>query len=140
MSYLYKQKLSFEDLQGWQSEQWRVVVFEPERYLLGIYSHHLEQNGFEIQTVSEPDDIIITVSQFSPHLLVFNADKTSKDNSLSLFRIKREFPRLYILTTACDLSYEDVKELMAKGISGHINRRLSRPQDIAHIAVSLLKH
>lgn len=140
MAYLYKQKLSFEDLRRWQAGQWRVVVFEPEKYLLGIYNHHLLQNGFEVESILELDDIMILVSQFSPHLLIFNADSISKNHLAHLLRIKREFPQLYILTTAYDLSNEDVKGLMTEGVSAHINRRLSRPQDVAHIAVSLLKN
>ena len=140
MPYLFKQKLNIGDLIALNTEAKRVLIFEPEEYLSGIYAYHLSNQDFEVVERRDLYETASALSLYKPHLLVFNAEFLggTKKNKTWLLSVKKDYPQLHVVTTGYNLSSEGVGELMAAGISSHLNRRLTRPQDLAVIVKSIL--
>lgn len=140
MAYIFKQKLRVSDLAHISPNRKKVLIYEPEEYLSALYGSYLRIHKFAVEHCANLDALPKTLTEFSPHLLIFNTD--SPGNSLSskswLMAAKKYYPELIIVTTNINLSHEGVRELMSAGISSHINRSLSRPQDIVVIVKSLL--
>ncbi|MBI5530619.1 MAG: hypothetical protein HY918_03920 [Candidatus Doudnabacteria bacterium] len=140
MSYLFKQKLNLGDLSLTNREIKRVLVFEPEEYLAALYANYVRNQEFEVRHCLELEEVPALIVKFSPHLLVFNAealDSPVKSKSW-LVSLKNRHPELHVVTIGYNISSEGVRELMSAGISSHINRHLSRPNDIAHIIKAIL--
>jgi hypothetical protein len=141
VAYLFKQKLNLTDLAGVTVIPKRILIYEPETYLAALYAHYLRMHNFDIKhcpNLSEVTDMIIS---FQPHLLIFCADGiTPPFRAPSLISaLNRRFPELSLLTTARDLGHQGTKDLMDAGVLGHLNRNLSRPQDIPILVKTILQ-
>lgn len=138
MSYIFKQKLNISDLAPVDSVVPKVLVFEPEDYLGGLYKHHLNNHSFDVRHCVSHHEIDGWINFFSPDLLIFSLDS---DFSLSdAKKIFKKIPHIKIITTSFNISHENVKDLMASGVLGHINRRFSRPKDLVTLAKTLFYH
>lgn len=139
MAYLFKQKLNLSELVVNSLSPKRVLIHEPEEYLAALYGHYLRQHNFDVKHCPDLEKISKVINIFKPDVLVFCADAPHLAGGLwnLLPRLSQDFPQLRLVSTGLDSSSR-VKELMAAGVLGHINRKLSRPQDLAVIIKSIL--
>jgi hypothetical protein len=142
MAYIFKQKLNIHDLAGVVHRQKRVLVHEPEEYLSALYGHYLREHNFDVKHCPDLGKISHLIASFRPDVLVFCSDAT---HSLSSREIKKllsgfslELPDLRLVATGLNSSGELLRELMSAGVLGHINRKLSRPQDLVVVIKSIL--
>ena len=141
MAYLFKQKLNLSDLAGLARDRKRILIYEPEEYLGTLYSHYLRTHNFDIKHCPDLKRLREYIITFEPDLLIFSlglGDGFPKD-FLTPNRLIKEFPNLKIISTGYNLSSQKIGELMATGVVSHINRRLSRPQDLALIVKTILQ-
>ena len=138
MSYIFRQKLNLGELVNHEQEPRKILVFEPEQYLGALYRHYLLEHNFDVKHCPELDRIKAALFDFSPHVLVFNAEWPGSEGNREIMSIKRNFPELVVVSTGYNIGNEDLKLLMQAGVSSHINRRLSRPQDLVEIVKAVL--
>lgn len=140
MDYIFKQKLQLADLAGLQSRPKRILIYEPESDLAALYAYYLREHNFEIKHCFNTDAIRQHVVSFQPHLLIFSAD--GPELSLKIKPIAatliKEFPGLNLVSTGYSVSGRRIGELMSIGVISHINRRLSRPQDVVDVVKMVL--
>ncbi len=139
MAYLFRQKLYLKDLAGLSAPPKKILISEPESYLSALYGHYLEAHNFDIKHCPRLDQIKAALANFSPHLLLVNADSRGVEHLLGA-DFKSEFPRLLVVTTAYNLNAKNLGLLMNAGATGHINRQLTRPQDVVDIVKALLNN
>lgn len=140
MAYIFKQKLNLADLAGLDVLPKRILIYEPKDYLAELYAHYLRLHNFDIMHCPNLSEVSKMIAGFKPHLLIFCADgqDAALKTSGMISVLSRRFPDLRLLTTAHDLSRQGINDLMGAGVVSHLNRRLSRPQDIVHIVETLL--
>lgn len=140
MRYLFKQKLNLSDLVNFKGVQKKVLIYEPQEYLAALYSHYLRLHNFDIKHCPEFGKLKTMITDFCPELLIFNVEAETKSKENPSFNFKRHFPGLLVVTIGYNLGSESLKSLMNAGVSSHINRKLSRPQDVAVVVNTLLNH
>jgi len=141
MAYIFKQKLNLADLAGLSAGPKRILIYEPEDYLAALYTHYLCQHNFDIKHCPNLSEVSGVIANFHPHLFIFNADGFSAAPKFSglILSLSQKFSDLHFLTIGYNLSRQGIKELMSAGVESHLNRRLSRPQDIVEVARTLLQ-
>jgi len=140
MAYLFRQKISIEDLVEINSSRKKVLLYEPENYLAGLYEHYLQQHNFDVKHCPHLAELKQSIKAFSPDLLIFNVENWDGKKKLLAFNFKRDFPLLPVISTGYNVNSEDLTALMDYGIQSHINRRATRPEDIAIIVKNVLQH
>lgn len=142
MSYIFKQKFSLQDLAPVEKQAYRVLIHEPEEYLSAIYGNYMRTHAFEVRHCPNLLEVKNFVRNFSPALLVFNVGSTESllGKLAWLASFKKEFPQIWVVTTGFGLETEMLKKLMDLGVASHLNRQLSRPQDLAIIVKSILQN
>jgi len=140
MAYFFKQKLNLADLAGLSAAPKRILIYEPEDYLAALYAYYLRLHNFDIKHCPNLSQVGQMTTAFRPHLLIFAADGLWNGVKTSglILSLSRKFPDLHFLTTGYNLSHQGIKEFMSAGVESHLNRRLSRPQDIVEIVSTLL--
>ncbi|MCL5666279.1 MAG: hypothetical protein M1383_00695 [Patescibacteria group bacterium] len=143
MPYIIKQKLNLlADLAGIRQERKKVLVAEPEEYLLGLYAGYLAAQGFEVERCNNLDGIRASAKSFLPDLMVLSTGWNGYFLELvnHLAYLKNNFSGLPVVTVGYGVGSEQLKQLMLAGISGHLDRRLTKPQDIAHVVKAVLNY
>jgi hypothetical protein len=83
-----------------------------------------------------------TILAFEPDVFVFCADSDTDGLSPEIWKLLpylgNDFPGLRMVSTGLNSSNEVIRQLMEAGVLGHINRKLSRPQDLAIVVKSIL--
>jgi hypothetical protein len=138
MSYVYRQKLKLSELANLPDLPNRVMIYEPENYLGALYGHYLGFHNFEVRLQADARELSGAVSAFAPHLLIFSADQ--EGFKFLLRGLTQNFPELKVVTTAYNLSQQSIAELMSLGTLGHINRRFSRPKDLAMLVKTFINN
>jgi hypothetical protein len=142
MAYFFKQKLNMGELSGLARDPRKILIYEPEEYLGALYAHYLKEHNFDVKHCPDLKKIKQIILGFDPELLIYSADsELSAQSQASFFRnLSLNFPSLRVVTTGYNLSSENVREFMSAGVSSHINRRFSRPKDLAFLAKTLLNN
>ncbi len=138
----FKQKLNLLDLAGLQHQPKRILIHEPESDLAALYFYYLREHNFEIQHCNSSDEIRQAVLVFKPHLLIFNVDGLGSFSKMGLITkiLSKEFPDLNLISTGYNLNGQGLTELMSLGVTSHLNRKLSRPQDLAVLVKTVLSN
>ena len=139
MAYVTREKFNILELIP-ASTQKLVGLFETDYYLAGLYKQYLESNNFLVKFCLQAGDLYEFVFKFSPHVIVMNSDMFGKPKELvqSIKKIIADYPKLHIVTVGYNTMQDQLKDLMSAGIAGHMNRKLSRPQDLVVVIKSLL--
>ncbi len=142
MPYLFKQKLDLAELIETGYDSKIVLVAETEEYLNEIYSNHLKNHNYNVVKCTTVDAVTDAAKTHNPHLLLLSTGFLPDLYRLFYFlgSLRRNFPQLRVLTNGDSLDAEIVKQLMYVGVSCHIERKLTRPQDIVLIAKSILEY
>jgi hypothetical protein len=142
MAYIFKQKLNISDLANLKQRPKRIIIYEPEEYLSALYSHYLKEHNFDVKHCPDLKLLKTLMAAFMPQMLVYSIEGAeNQEAKLSrLFQLKKEFPNTLVITTGFNADSEILKLLLKGGIASHINRKLSRPQDLGIIVKSILHY
>ncbi len=140
MPYLFKQQFEISDLVFPAPQKMSVVIMEPEFYLAQLSARYLKNGGFAIHHCAHVEILPDFLHHVEPTALLINPESYQQLNKAinALANINKNFPKLITVTIAHNLEAETLRELMSAGISGHINRHLSRPQDVAEVIKALI--
>ena len=146
MAYLFKQQFNINDLIAERAVNPSVVsvvpvvVVEPEIYLAKLAEKYLLAAGLQVNYCANPVLLTEFLRRTSSSALLINpaAYMEIKHAAKAIADIRDNFPRLAVVTIAHNLEAEELGQLMSAGIASHINRKLSRPQDVADIIKTLI--
>ena len=141
MSYITKQKFSLNDLLPPRDHK-IVGIVEAEEYLAKLYQQYLSRHAYGVHICSAVHLVGEFVYTTSPDLLVINPDIFQKLDTLVgvIEDLIEAYPKLLIVTIGYNSEHEQLRQLMSAGIVSHLNRKLSRPQDLVIIVKSLLQN
>ena len=134
MKYIFKERYILTPMNNLDGIT-KAVVYEPSLELAQLYAKYLRQQNFEPYICGSHAVMISLASAFSPHILIYNIDSGLE----GLKSLKRAHPSILIITIG-DLPDTQLDALMDLGISGHINRKVTRPRDVGILARQLLKY
>lgn len=140
MAFLYKQKLNLLDFASWQTPLKKVVVAGWDDALKELYVRHLREHEFEAIHCPSVDAIHQHLVSFKPHLLLYEiGEQEGVKICLSrLILLRKAHPALKIVTVGRISALDELKTIMETGVNSHIDRRLSRPQDVVEVVKIIL--
>ena len=137
--YLIKEKFNFRDLANVVLLQKRVLLVIDEITLQDIYVRHLEAQQFLVTTAKFADFFAIAEAVKSADMLILDFNKFIFNQRLEFLKsLVKSFPHLPVITIGFSLEEEMLSSLMALGIVGHLDRKLSRPQDLLALIKTLI--
>ena len=141
MSYIFKQKLDLRELAALEKAQKRILLYQPQAYLGALYSHYLKFHNFDVKHCQDIASLKEHVHNFMPEVLFYSIEDASPLSALSSLKsLKKNLPTTLVVTTGFNTDAETLKQLLSAGVSSHINRCHSRPEDIVTITKTLLNY
>lgn len=135
MSYLFNKSYLAENSVNVLPNYFTIVLYEPHETLASMYKMHLEASEFRVSLCSELAGLLGHIRKLRPHLLIASIEGTFGGLSTGeLGEITEQFPYLHVITVSDNLNDTDIGSLMSLGVNSHINRKFSRPRDIALVA------
>lgn len=112
-----------------------VVLYEPHEFLSRMYRRHLENIQFRVIVCDELGNLLELIRKNRPHVLIAAIGSSLEGISLDELAIVNDnFPYLHVVTLSDNLEDADISSLMKLGVSSHVNRKFTRPRDIASVA------
>jgi DNA-binding response OmpR family regulator len=141
MPYIFKQKLDIRELVDLPVKPRKILIAEPEEFLLALYAYHLSNSDYFVKPCRELLALEEAAESFVPHLLVINASLLGSKGAPGHFlgRLRRLNPSMQVVTVGQNTEPQELKFLMAAGSNAHIDRRHTRPEDITAIVKALLR-
>lgn len=132
MAYLFKQRLILPST----TPASLVFVVEPEEYLLDLYCKYLIAETFVVKGFKALEDIGAG-SAFAPDVVVLN---TALLRQPDFPKFKSDFlpAPVKIISIGIVEDQDIISKLMSLGVAGHLERRLSRPQDLVEIVKAVI--
>ena len=125
MQYLFRQTYNLNT----SLNKAEVVLLEPETDLGRLYAKYLRDASYNVfQALLS--DLHQILAEVEPKALVYSSNLDSQAIIKQVTSIRRLYPNLHIITLSNHSEPIDVASWMEAGISAHINKKLSRPQDI----------
>ena len=141
MSYLFKQKVNLLDFVNVQVDFKRISILVEDQDLLQLYARLLAEENFVIYPCYKLSEIHEHLKNKNPHLLLINlldlGPTVLMQAQLKLLRTN--FPDIKLVSLGLNTHYDTVKLIMDLGIISHIERNLSRPEDVGKIIKAILK-
>lgn len=118
----------------------KVLVAEPEEYLLAIYSYHLSQSDYFVKPCNDLSLLPGRILEFKPHLLLISGHMAGKFQTTASFikAIRFKYPELLVVTVGHSPDTESMRHLMDAGVNAHMESKLTKPKDVVEIVKSLL--
>ncbi len=118
-----------------------VLLVEAEPEASAVYKRHLTQaTGLEVAVCLNLLSLSQQLQDLRPDLLIINPMPNLKASLKSLLHAKQLYPGLLIITLGYAIPDDYLDRFMKLGVSAHINRHLSRPQDVALAAQQVLNY
>lgn len=129
---LFKQKFYLRDDMAMNHPRPKLIlILEPEEYLVAIYGRYFLQPHFRLKTLGDMHE---EGPDFSPDLLIINTDAYFE----WLVKLKKDFPNLPVISIGDSLTAGQLKQLMSYGVTSHINKKFSRPNDMVTLTKTIL--
>lgn len=141
MEYIFREKLIRPGLVVQNVYPKVVLVTDPDETMARIYARHFDLVEYITQICTQYKELLKKLTELEPHLLLFTLPAEQKHSIEMVKKITRNSPTLKIVTLS-EQSGEDalMKELLQLGISGHINKALTRPRDVIQLAHNVLNY
>lgn len=140
MAYVTLEKFNLFELLPLERPVKIVGLLEPEDDLAGLYRRYLGEQGLEVHRRRFRQELQPLMASVNPDLLLVNSEAFEK-SKLAIVAVRQllsSYPRLLIVTVGFNTEPEDFKNYMSAGVASHINRKHSKPQDVATIVKTLL--
>lgn len=134
MAYLFKQKIILSPA----APASLVFVVEPEEYLLDLYCRYLLTGEFLVKGFKALDALDANHVP-APDVVVINT-RFLQQPDFPKFRASLFPAPVKIISVGMVQDQDFVHNLMSLGVSGHLERRLSRPQDLVEIVKAITYH
>ena len=134
MAYLFKQKLILPPA----IPASLVFVVEPEEYLLDLYCKYLLAEAFSVKGFKALE-FLAAHDAPAPDVVIINT-RFLQQPDFPKFRASLFPAPIKIISIGMVEDQDFVRNLMALGISGHLERRLSRPQGLVEIVKAVTYH
>ena len=140
MSYIFREKLNLLDLVGKEKQYQRVLTVGMEDYLGELYGRYLASHNLAVAHCASLDTTHEHIEQFQPHLVVLSLEQVKGQRPLLslLYQIKLLYPSLLVVSVGYNTDHELLRKMMSAGVCSHLDRRLSRPQDLVAVVTTLL--
>jgi len=136
MFYFQKQKFNIQELFDAAVQGHIVAVVEPERYLAKLYEKYLQACNLTVLHIQPGELVAVFVQRVRPKIVLLSCDDKAAHGYIEVLR--RQNPHMILVTIAHNSDQEDIQRFMSQGVTSHINRTLSRPQDVAVIIRGLV--
>lgn len=107
-----------------------VLLAEPEPEAYAIYSRNLVAAQVQVISCTSLSTLIRQIALTRPDVVVLNPTPDIGQSVRVMKQIKREFPKLPVITICDNLQESHLDAIMNTGVSFHLNRQLSRPRDL----------
>lgn len=139
MNFIFREKLIRPGLVLQNVYPKVVLIADPQDTQCRIYARHFDANEVICQMCSEYHQLHKTIHELDPHLLLLTLTPFEKKIA-EVKKITKKYPRLRIVTLSEGNEFSGLKELMSLGVSGHINKGLTRARDVVELAQSVLNY
>lgn len=139
MKYLFYNHYYIEPMISTSSNK-TILLAEPEAESRALYRKHLSASpGITVTICVDLTQLLDDLTSLKPDLLIVNPGKNPARSVVFLQRIKKLQPALRIITIGYGTPDDYLDRYMQLGVSYHINRHLTRPQDVAVAAQQVLQ-
>ena len=140
MSYIHKQKFNISDLVPEDLRVRHVLVVEPEYYSRQLYVKHLREHGFKPAHSSDLSEGLVLLKSLKPQAAILSphAESSYENFIYALSLVRKMYPELPIITVGEALPVSVLAEIMGLGVSGHLEKKLTRPGDIVTVINAIL--
>ncbi len=104
------------------NESPRLLIVDDETRILSILSKLFEEDGYEVETSSEPEEAGSTASEFHPHVALVDLAMPGIDGIEVLSRLRTENPRLQVVIMTAYGSISSAVEAMRRGAFDYITK------------------
>jgi AmiR/NasT family two-component response regulator len=139
-SYFSTQSISLADVLSEGSPSFRILLAEPEDELYGIYAIHLREHRFLVHRSAQLMTVPQFVTELQPDLVIMSLHFPEGHGVIleTMHSMRQRSPGLHMVSVGTVTDPSLLKTLTGFGVSGHVDRALSRPRDIALIAKTVL--
>ena len=140
MAYMFQKKIYVDWSKLKSAPARQILIVEPEDSLFLLYFRHLSQNDFDVLRCESLNSLQNSLASKRPDLCLINpVHPEGLGRGVKLLKlINKNFPALPVVTIAYNLSTDEIKQLMETGVVSHIDRSLTKPKDVVHIAKLLV--
>mgnify|MGYP000163769992 CR=1 FL=1 len=103
-----------------------------------LYVKYLKDAHIDVVVCEDLDNLLPALATSKPLVLIFNSGQAIKDHFPLFVQAKAIYPELFIITMGYAIAEDDLDALMRLGVSCHVNRSLTRPQDIVTAAEQVM--
>ncbi len=137
--YVTKEKFNIQDLVELAVKPSRVLLISPDEMLAQIYQRHLEAHQFVVSSQRDQALLSEMAELVKCDLLILDIiNDRLVEQQKWLMSLRDAYPSIKIITVGMGLSETDLTRLMSAGIMGHIDRKLTRPQDLVILIKSII--
>lgn len=138
MNYIFHNHYYIEPMTPVTSKK-TILLAEPEQEARVLYYRHLSNSDASVILCTDLSTLLEDLTMLKPDLLVINPGENPANSLAFLRNIKKTQPNLRIITIGYGTPDEYLDRFMQLGVSYHINRHLTRPQDVAVAAQQVLE-
>ncbi len=139
MQYLFYNHYYIEPM-NLENSQKIILLAEPEAESRALYTKHLASANMLVEICEDLSQLIDKLASFEPDLLIVNPGTNPAHSLVFLQQVKKNQPTLSIITIGYGTPEEYLDRFMELGVSCHINRNLTRPQDVVVAAQQVLEN
>jgi len=138
MNYIFTEKFIRPGLKVQNVYPKVVLVADPQPEICSIYLRHFNDASFITQVCNKYETLAGILRELDPHLLVLTLTPLKTKAEATVKKIMVRHPFMRIITLARTESESDPRRLLGLGVVGHLNKELTRPQDIVTLAQHVL--
>jgi hypothetical protein len=135
MQYIFKKSYRLAFPAGSEPS---LLLAEPEAEARALYARHLAGLSSQLVLCGDLEEVALLVRESKPDLVIISASGDFGRLVRCLERAKASHPPVSIITLGHGIPVEALDQLMGLGVSVHINRGITRPQDVAGAAQAIL--
>ncbi|MEK7618348.1 MAG: hypothetical protein AAB410_04330 [Patescibacteria group bacterium] len=137
MAYITKQKFNIRELVGSLPPTKTILLVINEENLREIYRRQLIEHNFQVNTAVFADVVAMARYLNSADLLIVELANTSDEKLEFLRIITKDFSNLPVITVGHTISGNILEKVMSLGVVSHLDRKFSRPADLALMVKTL---
>lgn len=118
-----------------QKENFRILIVDDEKSFLLLLTKILEDAGYTVKGIMDPEDAIKAVDSFSPNLIITDLKMPKMDGIRLMDVVKKKNSDIDFLMITAFATVDTAVEAMKKGASDYITKPLKDPEQL-RIAVS----
>jgi DNA-binding NtrC family response regulator len=111
-------------------ENFKILVVDDEKSFLLLITKILEDDGYSIRGVSDPDDALEIFDSFSPNLVITDLKMPKMDGISLLKRVKEKNPETDVITITAFATVDTAVDAMKQGAVDYITKPLKDPEQL----------